>query len=157
MIDNERRADLGAGAVWAAATQTNVHRVEDTETAITDTLAYIAHFIRRCGLVVEDVFEAGIRSFEGDYEDGPGAEPCLDPTLPLAEYATGIAASRIANDPDWNRKQIDRIIGDGACARCGSPLAAGLCTDITCPFSDRSQGDPLGWAGHPDVTPRSSE
>jgi hypothetical protein len=28
-----------------------------------------------------------------------------------------------------------------SCARCGSPLdASGLCTDVTCPYSDRPQG-----------------
>jgi hypothetical protein len=40
------------------------------------------------------------------------------------------------------------------CGRCGSALKAdGLCPDETCPFSDRVQGDPQGWAGHPDRDP----
>ena len=39
---------------------------------------------------------------------------------------------------------------DGNCQRCSTELVKGLCTDETCPFSDYSQDDPRGWAGHPD-------
>ena len=38
------------------------------------------------------------------------------------------------------------------CRRCDSVLPAdGRCSDGTCPFSDRQQNDPQGWAGHPDM------
>jgi hypothetical protein len=38
----------------------------------------------------------------------------------------------------------------GNCCRCDSPLKDGICTDVTCPFSDCQQSDPKGWIGHPD-------
>lgn len=37
------------------------------------------------------------------------------------------------------------------CKRCATPLKGGFCTDETCPFSDYTQDDPRGWAGHPDA------
>lgn len=85
MMDNERRADLGYDAVYEAAMQTNVHTQEDTATAITDVLAYIAHLCDRCGLTPEQEFRNGLQSYYGDFEDGPGAEPEWDHTIPLAE------------------------------------------------------------------------
>ena len=72
-MDNERRADLGIIAVRAAASVTNVWRTETAETSIADVLAYIAHTCDRLGLSPEDTFAAGLRSYEGDFEDGPKA------------------------------------------------------------------------------------
>jgi hypothetical protein len=83
-MDNERRADLGATAVMTAATITNVAQMEAAETAIKDVLAYIAHFCDRCGLDPQTAFTDGLRSYEGDFEDGPGATPAVDCELPLA-------------------------------------------------------------------------
>lgn len=34
------------------------------------------------------------------------------------------------------------------CKRCGTQLFEGLCTDLTCPFSDHLQTCEAGWAGH---------
>lgn len=82
---NEERADLGADAVLAAASKTNVHAVEAAETAVTDALAYIAHFCDRLGLTPSDVFESALTSYEGDFEDGPAAKHTLDAGVPLAE------------------------------------------------------------------------
>jgi hypothetical protein len=84
MMDNERRADLGATAVMTAATITNVARMEAAETAISDVLAYIAHFCDRCGLDAGSAFTAGLRSYAGDFEDGPIAARVVDCELPLA-------------------------------------------------------------------------
>jgi hypothetical protein len=84
MMDNERRADLGREAVAAAATQTNAIAAEPALTAITDVLAYLAHFCDRCRLNPYAVFDAGLRSYEGDFEDGPRAAGTIDPTVPLA-------------------------------------------------------------------------
>jgi hypothetical protein len=77
-VDNERRADLGIAAVRAAASITNVWRMETAETSITDVLAYIAHACDRLGLGPEGMFEAGLRSYEGDFEDGPAARVLFD-------------------------------------------------------------------------------
>lgn len=84
-MDNERRADLGADAIMAAASQTNVHRADVAEAAVTDVLAYIAHFCDRLGLDPEATFDRGLDSYTGDSEDGPGAKRRLDPSVPLAE------------------------------------------------------------------------
>jgi hypothetical protein len=84
-MDNERRADVGATAVMAAAEITNVAGLEPTETAISDVLADIAHFCDRCGLEPYAMFARGLRSYAGDFEDGPGAVRSLDPDLPLAD------------------------------------------------------------------------
>ena len=35
------------------------------------------------------------------------------------------------------------------CNRCGCWLDNGLCSDITCPFSDCPQSDLAGWQDHP--------
>lgn len=85
MMDNERRADLGAMAVIVAATETNVAVVDDAETAVRDVLAYVAHFCDRLGLDPNDTFAAAFHSYIGDMEDGPQARRRLDPTLPLAK------------------------------------------------------------------------
>ena len=84
-MDNERRADVGATAVMAAADTTNVAGLEPTETAISDVLADIAHFCDRCGLEPRAMFERGLRSYVGDFEDGPGAVRSLDPDFSLAD------------------------------------------------------------------------
>jgi hypothetical protein len=85
MMDNERRADLGATAVITAATITNVARMEAAETAICDVLAYIAHFCDRCGLDPRSAFTDGLRFYAGDFEDGPIAARVVDCELPLTE------------------------------------------------------------------------
>lgn len=73
-MDNERRADLGANAIYAAGRQTGVARCETVSTVISDVLAYVAHFCDRVGLDPESTFAAGINSYLGDFEDGPAAE-----------------------------------------------------------------------------------
>lgn len=46
------------------------------------------------------------------------------------------------------------MIAAGAdCARCGSGLVFGMCSDETCPFHDVPQNDPRGWSGHPQMDP----
>jgi hypothetical protein len=85
MMDNERRADLGREAVAAAERQTNVLVIEPAMTAITDVLAYVAHFCDRCRLNPYAVVDAALRSYRGDFEDGPRAAGRIDPTIPLAE------------------------------------------------------------------------
>jgi hypothetical protein len=74
MMDNERRADLGRLAIGAAADETNVSKVEGVGTCVTDVLAYIAHFCDRIGADPREMFEDGLRSYEGDFEDGEGAK-----------------------------------------------------------------------------------
>ena len=81
--NNEQRADLGEMAVRRAAVETNVVVVDPVQTAITDVLAYIAHFCDRCGLDPRAVFEAGLWRYDGDSEDGPPARPVIDPERPL--------------------------------------------------------------------------
>jgi len=79
MIDNnEDRADLGAMAIKRPARATNVYSVEEAATAITDVLAYIAHFCDRAGLDPEETFRSGLQSYEGDFEDGPKAAQEFD-------------------------------------------------------------------------------
>jgi hypothetical protein len=88
-MDNERRADLGAAAVMAAATETNVAEVETASTGITDVLAYVAHFCDRLGLDPRTHFAAGLESYEGDSEDGPAAAVVADGSvLSLNEVAS---------------------------------------------------------------------
>lgn len=72
VIDNEDRADLGAIAVMAAATVTGVAR-DEAETAIRDVLSYEAHLCDRLGLDPRKIFDEGIESYDGDFEDGPRA------------------------------------------------------------------------------------
>lgn len=43
------------------------------------------------------------------------------------------------------------------CARCGSKVKAGRCTNITCIFSDHQQDCMVGWSGHPDKDPFPNE
>jgi hypothetical protein len=85
-MDNERRADIGHAAVHHGAAITNVHTQEDTTTAIKDVLAYIAHFCQRCGLVPDEVFDNALRSYYGDFEDGPEVQALLDAELPLVDH-----------------------------------------------------------------------
>lgn len=80
MMDNTRRAQLGIAAVRAAASTTNVWRADVAQTAITDVLAYIAHACLLCGLDPAVTFSAGLRSFEGDAEDGPFVDAMFDGT-----------------------------------------------------------------------------
>jgi len=84
-MDNERRADLGLMAVKPPARDTNVWNVEAAETTITDVLSYIAHLCDRCGLSAAETFEAGLRSYQGDFEDGPRAASTLDYLAPFSE------------------------------------------------------------------------
>jgi hypothetical protein len=85
MMDNEDRADLGYDAVKAAAEQTGVDEAEDAQTAVTDVLAYIGHFCNRLGMDAEAVFQSGLESYHGDFEDGPRALARLDPTERLVD------------------------------------------------------------------------
>jgi len=85
MMDNERRADLGLMAVKPPARETNVWNVEAAETTITDVLAYIAHLCDRCGLDPTETFDSGLRSYEGDFEDGPRAAHTLSHIGSFAE------------------------------------------------------------------------
>jgi hypothetical protein len=47
--------------------------------------------------------------------------------------------------------------GTTECVRCGSVVTDDRCGDETCPFSDVSQSDPQGWAGHPDRDPNPND
>jgi hypothetical protein len=78
MMDNERRADLGIAAIRAAASVTNVWRVDNAETSIRDVLAYIAHVCDRVGLDPCETFAAGLLGWRGDFEDGPPAAKLFD-------------------------------------------------------------------------------
>lgn len=80
MLDNEDRADLGVRAVRAAARLTNVWTQETASTSIKDVLAYIAHACDRAGLAPEAMFEGGLESYQGDFEDGPPAREMFDGT-----------------------------------------------------------------------------
>lgn len=84
MTDNERRADLGATAVFHAATLTNVAQVEPAETAVIDVLAYVLHFCDRLGLDPYEIAERAQFSYRGDFEDGPPAVAKCDAEEPLA-------------------------------------------------------------------------
>lgn len=49
------------------------------------------------------------------------------------------------------RVESEAMAATANCERCVSPLGTdGRCTDETCPFSDYAQGDPHGWANHPE-------
>jgi hypothetical protein len=85
MMDNERRADLGQQAVLGVATETNVAKVEEGQTAVIDVLAYVAHFCDRLDLDPRAIFASALESYEGDFEDGPAAKATLDAAVPLAE------------------------------------------------------------------------
>jgi hypothetical protein len=82
MIDNEDRADLGAMAVMAAATLTEVAK-DEADTAIRDVLSYVAHLCDRCGLDPKQMFEDGLDSYDGDFEDAPRADHTLNADDPL--------------------------------------------------------------------------
>jgi hypothetical protein len=82
-MNNERRADCGESAIYSAGMATGVVRVEDVETAITDVLAYIAHFCDRCGLDAESMFKHGIQSYSMDCQDGPLARTQIPHHEPL--------------------------------------------------------------------------
>lgn len=87
MMDNERRADIGAMVIMTGARETNVHTQEDAPTAITDVLAYVAHFCDRLGLDAQLMFHNGLRSYIGDFEDGPRADHTLSPEQTMLELA----------------------------------------------------------------------
>jgi hypothetical protein len=84
ITDNEDRADLGAIAVMAAATVTEVAR-DEANTAICDVVSYIAHLCDRCGLDPKEMFASGLESYDGDFEDGPRAAHTLDADRSLEE------------------------------------------------------------------------
>ena len=68
---NEQRADWGEDAVCCAAKQTGVWDNDDAESAVSDVLAYIAHYCDRLGIDPEATFLRGPNSYTGDFEDGP--------------------------------------------------------------------------------------
>jgi hypothetical protein len=84
VIDNEDRADLGAIAVMAAATVTGV-ATDEADIAISDVVSYVAHLCDRCGLDPKEMFENGLESYDGDFEDGPRATHTLDAGRSLEE------------------------------------------------------------------------
>jgi hypothetical protein len=84
ITDNEDRADLGAIAVMAAATITEVAR-DEADTAICDVVSYVAHLCDRCGLDPKVMFASGLESYDGDFEDGPRAAHTLDAGRSLEE------------------------------------------------------------------------
>jgi hypothetical protein len=90
-------ADVGATAVMATAESANVAGLEPTETAVSDLLADIAHFCDRCGLEPRAMFERGLRSYVGDFEDGPRAVHSLDGEVPLIAQAVRFA--RCGHEP----------------------------------------------------------
>lgn len=51
---------------------------------------------------------------------------------------------------EGNRALNGRVKGN-TCKRCDSNLKDDRCQDETCPFSEVSQQDPKGWAGHPEA------
>jgi len=71
---NEQRADWGEDAVHCAAKQTGVWDNDDAESAVSDVLAYIAHYCDRLGIDPEATFTRGLNSYTGDFEDGPKVE-----------------------------------------------------------------------------------
>ena len=75
-MDNEDRADLGTIEVMAA---------DEAQTAISDVLAYVAHLCDRCGLDPAQMFDNGLCSYDGDFEDGPRAVHTFDADRSLAE------------------------------------------------------------------------
>jgi hypothetical protein len=85
---NEKRADLGALAIIAAADETNVSYVESAHTAIIDVLSYVAHFCNRFGLDPRIVFDCGFDSYRGDFADGPRVRARLNPDLGIHDQDT---------------------------------------------------------------------
>lgn len=82
---NERRADRAESALRAVSADTGVDTQEQASTALVDCLAYFGHLCDRFGLDAPLVFDLALRSYEGDFEDGPGAENTLDPTALLRQ------------------------------------------------------------------------
>lgn len=80
---NEERADGGHSAVYAAAKRTGAYDHDYAEAAIRDVLANIAHFADRCGIDPYEVFEFGLRTYEGDAEDGPKVKQVYTPDAVL--------------------------------------------------------------------------
>src|ERR1035437_2923151 len=69
---NESRALSGADAVIAATGEKMNLSVEGASTAISDTLAYIAHLCDWCAIDPRQTFESVLAySYPGDQEDGP--------------------------------------------------------------------------------------
>jgi hypothetical protein len=83
-MGNEDRADLGTMAVMAAAAVTGVVR-DEADTAISDVLSYVAHLCDRCGLDPAQMFDNGLSSYYGDFEDGPRAAHTLNAGRSLEE------------------------------------------------------------------------
>jgi hypothetical protein len=111
MLDNEARADYGRHAIMTVARKTNVATVEPAATAVTDVLAYIAHFCDRLGLDPADMFDAGLHSYQGDSEDGPPAEHRLDPSNPLSDSEPHPAPStRVLTVPDAVLEDLDALV-----------------------------------------------
>ncbi len=101
-MDNERRADIGEQMIRGGAQETRVDRQEDAETAVTDCLAYVAHFCDRLGLEARSVFADGLRSYEGDFEDGPAAEKTMDPEDPLVMDAPAPVVTYNEANQSWD-------------------------------------------------------
>lgn len=72
---NECRADYGS----RISACTPDWGENELETDITDALADVVHFIRRCGLEPRRIFEGALYSAQGDLEDGPEAK--VDKTI----------------------------------------------------------------------------
>jgi hypothetical protein len=113
-MNNERRADIGGLAVITAADMTGVSSAEPAATAVIDVLAYIAHFCDRLGLNPEETFSAGIRSYTGDFEDGPAAEARLDPAEKLRAMDTiAFAAGYVAEPAFESKVEASEQFSDG--------------------------------------------
>ncbi len=72
---NEWRADFGS----RISACTPDWGENELRTDITDALADVVHFIHRCGLDPEAIFDSALESADGDLEDGPEAE--VDETI----------------------------------------------------------------------------
>jgi predicted HAD superfamily Cof-like phosphohydrolase len=75
---NEWRADYGS-RISACSPDWGSN---DLHTDLSDALADVVHFIHRCGLDPEELFDHALRSAEGDLEDGP--EAAVDTHIKLA-------------------------------------------------------------------------
>lgn len=71
--ENEARADRGEAAIMIGCSGYAIDN-NGIWMNVKDALSYIAHFCDRAGLDVEETFAAGIDSYHGDFEDGPGAQ-----------------------------------------------------------------------------------
>lgn len=72
---NEVRADRGAAAVLFGCADVDSL---DLHTALSDVLANLAHLAQRAGLDPDPLFERALRSWRGDFEDGPPVKVNLD-------------------------------------------------------------------------------